>query len=47
MEGLELRVQTTEPQNGSGAFMACVFFGWISKFWENLTKKKKIVEFAF
>jgi hypothetical protein len=40
--GLATRVQTTEPQNGIGAFMVCVCvcFGWISKNWENLTKKK-------
>jgi hypothetical protein len=44
--GLGTRVQTTEPQNGIGAFMVCVcvcvfFFGLISKIWEFLTKKKK------
>jgi hypothetical protein len=46
--GLGTRVQTTEPQNGIGAFMVCVFF-WLDiknlgKF--NLKEKEKIVEFA-
>ncbi len=52
--GLGTRVQTTEPQNGIGAFMVCVCV-CVCFFWFdiknlgifNQKEKEKIVEFAF